>query len=541
MANGDIISCDKFPQFFVDQTPHFDEMIMYDIRPTDGWLGNVKTGSTPMGTPTEITQDRFKHVFPNVTKQWERVNVSSCFNRPCDPNEHTIGWGAERRTYFAEQQAWQTPLLCYDQDMHVTHAEQHIEQLITDILRPATTTISSYFLRKRHLQWADKRWVANRNMGTFTYQWTVVGDEEIFFDCSVAPTNVFKLAPQMLQYQWEPLMAQGYGGKNPFSDTAPFVELVTDIDTCWELDKLGGQTGVGVANNPSVSANWRFEQWGAANKYWRYGFSGQLGNFLVRTDMQGLRFNFILDLGAGAAPNRYRYQFIMPYRNVVTSGAGSSPGLGSQYNEDFKKAQFAISQIHHKSGMELLVPDARPLNPEVPFGHRDFGGRWRFAMHDLGTDVNGCVIANKWENKGQFISMFKYYIRPLHTEFLQAIFHKREPMCVPEINTCSPSPGYPTQTYTSENDTCPATAVVLTFTPVRKSSTGTYEILANTVLCNGDNVDNGAITGSATLAALVVLLEADAALGALGTWAVSGSNITLTGDVCNNAILPFEA
>ena len=64
---GQIIAACDFPQFFVDQTPRFDELIMEDIRPTDGWLLNVSTGTTPMGTPAEITQDRFRSVFPNTT------------------------------------------------------------------------------------------------------------------------------------------------------------------------------------------------------------------------------------------------------------------------------------------------------------------------------------------------------------------------------------------------------------------------------------------------------------------------------------------
>jgi len=255
--------------------------------------------------------------------------------------------------------------------------------------------------------------------------------------------------------------------------------------------------------------------------------------------MQGLRFNFIGDLGAGAAPNRYRYQFILPYKNVVTSGAGSSPGLGSEYNRDFKNATFAISQIHHKAGMELLVPEARPLNAVMPFGHRDLAGKWQFQMHDLGIDENDCVISNPWQNKGRFAAWFKYYIRPLHTEFLQAIFHKREPMCVPEIQTCSTQSGYPVQTYNSANTVCPVENVVITVTPVLDATTGTYIILANSVLCNSDNVNNEQISGAATLAALVVLLNASPTLSLLGTWAVSGGNITLTGAVCSTLTMPF--
>lgn len=459
---GTIQACD-FIQALVDQTPKFDEMIMEDIRPTDGWLLNISTGTTPMGTPVEITQDRFRHVWPNTTKTWTKrvANGIGCTGNPCDPPEHQIGWGADRLTYFAEQQAWGTPLLCYDQEMHITHAEEHLAQIINDILRPATTAISSNFLRKRHVFWAKQKNVANANMDQFTYTWTLGGpngDDEIYFDCSVNPSRVFHLVPQMLQNRFSQLMRRGYAGKNPFKDTAPYVELVTDMDTCWFLDKLGGQLGVGGGDTPNTLGNWRFTEWGAANAYWRYGFSGQVGNFLVRVDEMGLRFNYVTDLGAAAAPNRYRYQIVLPFKNQITTGAGGSAGLGDDANPDFDRAQFAITHISHKKGMELLVPDARPINPEMPYGHRDFGGKWRFAMHDLGVDANGNAISNKWENKGQFIAWFVYYVRPLHYEFMEAFFHKREQFCIPEINTCNPDPGYPSQAYSSTLPTCPAPA-----------------------------------------------------------------------------------
>ena len=64
-------------------------------------------------------------------------------------------------TYYAEQQTWGTPLLCYDQEMHVTHAKQHLEQVVTEILRPATIAISSNFLRKRALLWAKRKTIAS--------------------------------------------------------------------------------------------------------------------------------------------------------------------------------------------------------------------------------------------------------------------------------------------------------------------------------------------------------------------------------------------
>ena len=463
---GFLEACD-FPQFFVDQTPYFDVAIMEDMRPTDGWLLNVSTGTTAMGTAVEIVQDRFRAVFPNTTKTWNRVvaNGPGCAGNPCDPRENKIGYGADRLTYYAEQQTWGTDLFCFDQAMHITHAEQHVDQIINDILRPATTAISSNFLRKRHLQWAKQKSMANALLAQFTYRWMdqtgaiptgVVGhDEEWYFDCSAPPHDVFKLVPQMLQNRFNSLMLRGYAGKNPFKETAPYIEFVADMDTCWDLDKMGGQMGVGGGQGPSVSGNWRFEQWTAANEYWRYGFSGQIGNYQVRVDPMNLRFNYVTDLGAQAGVNRYRYQIVLPYKNAITTGAGGAAGIGSDANPDFDRAHFAISHIHHKRGMELLVPDARPLNPEMPFGHRDFGGRWRFAMHDLGADLNNLPIANKWENKGQFIAWFKYYIRPLYYEYMEVFFHKREQFCIPEIDTCSDWEGYPAQQYSSGLPPCP--------------------------------------------------------------------------------------
>jgi hypothetical protein len=512
-ATAIIQACD-FPQFLVDQTPKFDELIMEDIRPTDGWLLNVSTGTTPMGTPVEITQDRFRSVWPNTTKTWTKVqaNGPGCVGSPCDQPEHQIGWGADRLTYFAEQQTWGTPLICYDQDMHITHAEQHISQIISEILRPATTAISSNFLRKRALLWSKNKWVANSTFGQgsgnqFTFQWTnpITGllggpnaDEESFFYCSASPTSIFLLVPQMLQNRFSPLMRIGYAGKNPFKETSPFIELVTDMDTCWSLDKLGGQSGGGGSvagplsgDYPSVIGNWRFTEWGAANGYWRYGFSGQMGNYMVRADELGLRFNFVADLGAAAAPNRYQYQIVLPFRNSITTGAGGAAGLGSDPNPDYDTAQYAISFITHKKAMELLVPDARPLNPEMPFGHRDFGGRWRFAMHDLGADSAGTVINNKWENKGQFISWFKYYVRPLHYEFMEALFHRREQFCIPQFSACNADPGYPPQYYNSALPTCPLPSSVPPWPP---ANTGPITVPTTNVTIQ--NVAEKVVTGS---------------------------------------------
>jgi hypothetical protein len=155
----------------------------------------------------------------------------------------------------------------------------------------------------------------------------------------------------------------------------------------------------------------------------------------------------------------------------------------------------------------------------------------------LGADVNGCVIENKRRNKGQFIADFKQAIAPDHTEFGVLIWHKREPACVIEITTCNSDPGYPVQTYGSANTICvdehTGTSpfpinTTLTFTPVKNSVVGDYEVAANSAICEGGPVQHGQISGTTTLAALVVQLNF--VLEVAGTWTVlNATQIQLTG------------
>lgn len=438
-TNSIIRGCD-FASFLVSQQPVYDKLILQDVRPEDSWILHMETGTFPSNTGTEHTLDRFNHVFPDTTKQWVRTQSGNCLGTPCDKTEHCIGWGATRTTYYLEEQSWQTPLLCFDNDMHITHAKEHYRQIISDILKPATTAIMSSFMRKRALFHAGKKWVANAAMSDFTYTWTVSGDQEIYLDVSTPPTS--KLTPQMLQRRVHPLMLRGYMGKQPFKDMPPLIELVTGMETCWELDKQ-------VANS-TLADKWRFQDWDSANKYWRYGFSGQIGNYANRVDPMTMRFNYVGQLINGL----YRFQVVLPYRNVVSSGAGGEPGLKSEDNPDYQLAQYEMGFIWHKRSMQALVADATPINPEMPYSSRNFGGKWQFVMDNLGADSNGTSIENKRRNKGQFIADFKLAIRPQYTEFCEALFYKREPACVLEVGNCNTDPGYPTQAYDSCNPTC---------------------------------------------------------------------------------------
>lgn len=524
----------QFTQLLVDQQPVYDKMILEDIRPEDGWILHVDTGEFPAYSGVQHTLDRFNTVFPNITKTWTPTQAGNCLGTPCDKTEHHITWGATRLTYFLEEQSWATPLLCYDQDMHVTHAKEHFRQIISDILKPATSAINSNFLRKRVAQFAGNQFVANSSFGqsasALTYTWVVVGNEEIYIDCNLKPTS--KLTPQMLQRRVQPLMQVGYFGRQPFKDMPPLMELVTDLETCWELDRLGGQTGVG--GTPSIAGNWRFEQWDAANKYWRYGFSGQIGNYAVRVDPFNIRFNYI-----GIVGGKQRFQVVLPYKNIASSGAGGAAGLRDIVNPDYQNAQFAWSYNYHRKGMQCLVADATPVNPEMPFSSRNFGGRWQFVMDNLGADSNGVPIENKRRNKGQFIADFKMAIRPMYTELVDLYFHMREPSCIIVIAPCNPDPGYPAQSYSSADTPCANTAApyTLSFTAVLSTDTNTYEIEANTIQCMGVPTPHGRITGAANTTDLVTQLNLLAS--EFGTWSrLSASTIQLVG-TCSDVNIPW--
>lgn len=526
-----IVSCNKFTQFLVDQQPYYDKRILMDVRPTDGWIGHVKTGTFEAFTGTQHTRDRFNHVFPNTTKAWNPVTSANCLGTPCDPTENTIGWGSTRLTYGLEQQSWNTPLLCYDQDMHITHAKQNYSYIISDILRPATSAIMSNFLRKRGAQYADNKYVASSSLLAFEYNWVRVNDEEIYIDTNIDPATVGKLTPQHLQTMVSPLLLVGAKGKRPFADKRPpMLELVTDMETAWELDKMVGQTG----GNPNVTSNWRFTQWDAANKYWAYGFTGQIGNYAVRSDPMALRFIYV-----GVVAGNHRYQVVLPYTNIASSGAGGASGLKSIVNLDYQRAQYTFSFIWDVEGIEALVAEPASVNPEMPFGSRNFGGKWQFVMDNLGEDVNGCVIENKRRNKGQFIGDFKLAIAPAYTERLVLWFHRREPACLPLISACN-TEEYPTdQSYNSANDACAevaGTTYVTTVTPELNSTDGDYQIPASSITCDGGPVQHPAISGATTLAGLVVQLNS--AVGVVGTWAVSGSDITVT-STCQNVDVAF--
>lgn len=513
----------KFINYLVDQTPHFDAEIMRDVRPTSGtWLGKVETRQWPSYMGNRHYFDRFTSVFANPTREWTPKEYEDCTGNPCDPTADKICWGNLRQTYFKETRSIETPILCFDQIRDVSHAKEHVAQIISEILRPATDTIMSYFLKKRAAEHAGEKWTANDTMDAFTFEWQVVSENEIYFNCSVPRTDVFKLAPQMLQRRVFPLTLKGYMGAKTFEGFPNLIELITDLETVWDLDK---QASTGTVN---LAQYWRYNDWTAANDYWKYGFGGQIGNYTVSVDPFILRFNYKQDLGAGFAPNRYQYQVVLPYKNVSAGSAvyegdsfDSGNGLRSVPNEDYPLAQYQLSYIHHRKAGCVYVADATPVNPEMPFSSRNLAGQWRFANKELGCE-------NIRGNKGKFFADFELAWKPEHPEWEEVIFHKREPSCVPEVDVCdsNPDPGYPDQDYNSACDECDEGPFLTGETCEEGEG---VQVTSVTISGVPIGLEDAAKACVADHAAIAVLLNLDPGAQLMGTWDTNADgNLILT-------------
>lgn len=515
MAASEVISCKQYKNFLVSQEPVYDKEILRDVRPMGGdLLGYYQTGAFDAYSGVQHTYDRFNHVFPNVTQPWNDVQSGNCVGTPCDPSENKVGWGYTRGTYSLVQQSWATDVLCFDDLMTKTRAKEHFSQIIGDILRPATTWIMTYFLMRKAMELAGKAWCANATMADTTFTWDSGG--YIYLTTTADPTS--RLTPNMLQSRVKPQYAQGAIDKS--KDSYRNLELHTDEDTFRYL----------CQEDSTLKNLWRFGQFDAAAKeFYKYGLSGFVGDFMVKCLTFPLRFNKV-------AANRY--QLVLPYTN-----SAADEGLKSEFNEDYQKAQYQISYINHRRGLRILPFRPQAINREMPFLVRDYGGRWRFATNDLGADCNGKPIDNTRGNKGKFFADFRLAVKPEHEEWIEAIFHKVDYPCITVVATCNDDPGYPTQTYDSENSTCPT---VMVFTSVEQSGGG-FSIQANSITCDGNVITHGAVTG-ATLALLVVDLQAKwTAAGQDGTWTVydsSANEIKLAytaGDtMCGTIDIPFD-
>ena len=211
-----------------------------------------------MGTPSEVTMDRFRSVWANTTKPWSRVTAAGpgCAGNPCDPSANQIGWGADRLTYYAEQATWETPLLCYDQEMHVTAAEQHLAQIINEILRPNTSNIFAMFAAQARVAVGQVSPHGQRapELVQLPVESGCQRQRGVYFDCSASPSSLFIWCPRCCRTTSPLPCAKVTRARIHSRKPSPFIELVTDMDTCWFLDKLGANGSTLPGGNTATPA-----------------------------------------------------------------------------------------------------------------------------------------------------------------------------------------------------------------------------------------------------------------------------------------------
>lgn len=516
------ITCRSFTDFLSRKAEHLDDNIILSMHPIDDtWIGHVGTGRFAAEDGVEHTFDRFENVYPDLRGTWEDVTAASCVGKPCDPDETKIGLGFTRDSYKLQRKAYSTDLFCFDQILSADRAKRQFAHVIR-VLRRCSSLITSDRMRKEALRIAGKKWLCSGNALTAT---TATWDSTMTLLTVSAGMPTSKITARHLQRRVNPQIRNGALGEEINRGTQPMLEYVTDNEDLWNL----------VEGAPELADHWRFTNFADAEKYHRYGWTGSVGNYGVRTDTSTLRFNHVDNLAGGGVV----LQKVEPYTNV-----SATEGIKESVNEDFDNAHVQIDFIWHRKAMTSLVRDTTAINPEMPFAARDFAGKWQFAMNNLtcGLDNNGNPIAvdNARGNKGKFLADFSFATQAEYPELAEVFIKLREPACIVDAPTCA-SDCYPScnaQTYDSANATCPTVNVVLTFTPALDTSTSTYEVLANTITCNGLPIFHDAITGTTTLANLVAQLNTS--LSALGTWAVaSGTTITLTGTACTTAAIPW--
>lgn len=539
MAEGTNIGCQTFIDSLVTQTPFFDGEIVKDMRPVRaGLLGFYQTAPYKAYTDSQHAFDRLRSVNPDTTAAWYQPaaqpavqsngaitngeNAQDCSTTNCNLPQNTMDWGSTRLAYGLWAQQWNTKLLCFDEIMSKTQAKMHLAQIVGEILPNASRVIMNDVLYKLALYNSltalqvggiGPQVTTNTGFSPFTYSWDSGGSASVtgangfkFFNTSADPTS--KVTPLHLESQVNPQEAIG-ALNNPYGSADASLgrlQFHTDNDTLYSM----------IQGNPTINDRVRFNDAAAfktgAVEYYKYGFTGIVGDYMVKTMPNLLRFN---QIGPG------RYQTVLPYVNSATT-----TGSGDAFNTAYNLAQYQLSYINHPRALMVMPFKPEAVNKMMPFMVRDYAGKWIFAVNNLGSDCNGRAIDNSRGNQGRFLADFKLSVKPEHPEWLIPIFHLREPPAVYGVTTTNPSPGYPAQNYSSTPTYCP---FVLQWIPVLDSATGTYVIPANSTRVNGNATTHAQITG-ATLATLVTNLNGNAYLGTLGTWAVdpTGTLLQLT-------------
>lgn len=423
------ISCKRFSDYLSRKSEHLEDEIIRDVTPIDGWIGHVATGRFAAEDGVSHTYDRFTRVMPDLSNAWQDVTNQSCIGQPCDPDETRIGFGYVRDSYKLQKASYDTDLFCFDLIMSADRAKEQFAFIINDVLRPATSLITSDRLRTEAFRIASEHWAANAFFGgvgsafTFTETGNLINVVP-----SVMPTS--KLTNRMLQRRVEPQILRGALGPSPFK-TQPMLELVVGAQT---LDEL--------VHDGNITDHWRFERWEVGGEFYKYGWLARVGNYAVRVDPHPMRFQI-----NGGNLNR-----VFPYMNIA-----ATQGIRGIDNPAYINAPVEAGFIWHRQGMRNLVQDTTQINPMMPFAARDFAGKWQFVTEGLvckQPDGTLTPVDNRRRNKGQFIADWRMATKKEHNEWVEALLYLREVACVVEVPPCASTPDYVEQDYSSADTPC---------------------------------------------------------------------------------------
>lgn len=478
--------------------------ILRDVTPVRGWIGQVPTGDWGAFEGVSKIGHRIRRVFPDMSGCWTTAIESGCLGTPCDPVRKKVGFGFDQFEYNLEEIFYETDIFCFPLVMSADAAKEQFAALIAS-LREATVWIWNHRYRTEAVRVAKRKVLVGQGF--------VDANPVFSADCtqmttSGEPTSVLTI--QFLQRYVDILTLDGYLGENPLPAKMMF-EVITDAITSNYLRE----------QNPALHNFLRVGSVADFADLYKYGITGSIGNFLLHPDPEPLRYQQI-----DGDPTRY--SLVFPYENNA-----AAQGIGADQNWAYIHAGFQWNFIWHRGVMRSLVRRSAPINSQMPFASRDYGGRWKFVMDNMTCrDEAGNIVPvdNVERTKGKFIANFSAGTKPEHPEWAVAMFSLRDISCVVDVAPCNPAPDYYTQDYSSANAPCPTS-------PRSYPVSGEGPFTVTYARCN----DTELLTDSDALDGVTALVEwLNANLGAYGTWSEGVGVVTLTGLTCEEFDLVIE-
>jgi hypothetical protein len=526
----------RFCQFLATRTT-YDSEIIKDVRPVDNfWLSRFPRGTWDAYNNSVLIQNRFRHVDAPQDRLWEDYTNANCTSSPCDPAEHEIGYGQTQLQYGLVKQSWKSPPFCFDQIMTQVLAREQLEQIIGDVLRPATARITSNLYRRSMLDLANSEgncYSCGATLTPMTFTWNVANNR--LQGITITGTDPASLlTAEHLKQRYLPLVMRGAMGKNP-TDMGHYLEAVTDLETIYRLERTANVVQ-GGATPASSQARWQWTSFADNAKFHKYGWSGALGNFAFGTDLYVFRFNRI-------AANQFN--LVPQYLNIPIPPAEGG-GMRSVVNDAWLNAGYQFTILWNQNAARALWFKAAAANGQMPFAVRNFTGNWQFVTDNIG-------IPNPRRNKGIWIADFMCGIKPRYGEFIEALFHQIQPEQIVAQAKTTVDPEYdPNFAQQASVECCTTTTWTHQFTVLRKTDNSIL-IPASGVTCNGDIIANAEITEAApvsnTQAAFATQLTNLAATlntaltptAALGTWSKTADDkLQLAGTRCSSITISWD-